>query len=163
MAKVDPIPRGFHTITPSLTVKDAEKAIEFYKKAFGAEQKEICLGPDGKSIMHAELKIGDSIIMLNDEYPDMGCRSPNSLGGSPVSLYLYVDDVDAWYARAVGAGATSVMPVADMFWGDRFGAVVDPFGHKWSIATHIKDMTPEEIARGQEAWKKQMDLAAAKK
>ncbi len=159
--KVDPVPKGFYTITPSLVVKDAAKAIEFYKRAFNAEQRDICYGPDGKSVMHAEMKIGNSIFMLNDEFPDMGCRSPLSLGGSPVSLYLYVDNADSWYERAIKAGAKSEMPVADMFWGDRFGSVVDPFGHKWALATHIKDLTPEEIKKGQEAWQK--ELAGAKR
>lgn len=161
MSKVNPVPTGFHTITPSLTVKDAETAIEFYKKAFNAEKREVCMGPDGKSIMHAELQIGDSVFMLNDEYPEMGCKSPLALGGSPVSLYLYVDNVDQWYDRAVKAGATSTMPVSDMFWGDRFGQVVDPFGHKWGLATHVKDLTAEEIKKGQEAWQK--ELAGAKR
>jgi len=161
MSKVDPVPKGYHTITPSLTVKDAAKAIEFYKQAFNAEQREICYGPDGKSIMHAELKIGSSIVMLNDEFPDMNCKGPLTLGGSPVTLYTYVDNVDKWYERAVKAGATSTMPVTDMFWGDRFGQVVDPFGHKWGLATHVKDLTPEEIKKGQEAWQK--EFAGAKR
>lgn len=161
MSKVDPVPQGYHTITPSLTVKDAAKAIEFYKQAFDAEQGEICMGQDGKTIMHAELKIGDSTFMLNDEFPDMGCKGPLSLGGSPVSLYLYVDNADTWYERAIKAGATSRMPVGDMFWGDRFGQVADPFGHIWSLATHVKDLTPEEIKKGQEAWQK--ELVGAKK
>lgn len=155
--KVNPIPKGFHTITPALVCKDAAKAMEFYKNAFGAEQLEgVCYGPDGKTIMHAEMKIGDSIFMLSDEFPDMGCHGPAKLGGTPVSLYVYVNDVDAVYAQAVKAGATVTMPVSDMFWGDRFGAVVDPCGHKWSIATHTKDLTPEEIKKGQEVWQKEM-------
>jgi uncharacterized glyoxalase superfamily protein PhnB len=155
-SKVDAIPKGYHTITPNLVVKNANSAIDFYKKAFGAIEKEICLGPDGKSIMHAELKIGDSIVMLNDEFPDMGCVGPQSLGGTSFSLYLYVDDVDTWHKRAVTHGATVSMPVTDMFWGDRFGQIIDPFGHRWSLATHTRDMTPEEIKKEQEAWQKQM-------
>ena len=162
MIKVDAIPKGYHTITPGLIVKNAEKAIEFYKKAFAAEEVCRCLSLDGKSIMHAELKIGDSIIMLNDEFPAMGCVSPETLGGCPTSLYLYVEDADSWYDRAIKAGAVSEMPVEDMFWGDRMGAVKDPFGHKWSLATHKKDLTPEEMRKGQEAWAEKM-MACSKK
>lgn len=155
--KVNPIPKGYHTITPSLVCKGADKAIEFYKKAFGAEQQmEVCYAPDGKTIMHAELKIGDSIFMLSEEFPEMGCHGPEKFGGSPTSLYLYVDNVDTSYSRAVNAGATPVVPVCDMFWGDRFGQIADPFGHKWSLATHVKDMTPEEMKKAQEAWQKEM-------
>ncbi len=157
MSKVDPIPKGYHTLTPALTVSDAKAAIEFYKKAFNAEQREICFGPDGQKVMHAEIKIGDSIIMLHDEFPQMGCVGPKALGGSPVSLFLYVENVDASFDRAVKAGAKVTMPVADQFWGDRFGQVEDPFGHKWGISTHIADLTPEEVKKGQEEWqKKQM-------
>ncbi len=160
MAKVDPVPKGYHTITPGLTVKDAKGAMEFYKKAFGAEEKDVCFGPDGKSIMHAELKIGDSMIMLNDEFPQMGCLGPKSIGGTPVSLFLYVDNVDSWFERATKAGATVTMPVSDMFWGDRFGQLEDPYGHKWGIATHIADLTKEEMEKGQKEWEaKQMALA----
>ena len=158
MAKVEPTQKskGYHTVTPGLTVSDAKAAIEFYKKAFGAEEREVCLGPDGK-VMHAEIKIGDSIIMLNDEFPKMGCVGPKSLGGTPVSMFIYVENVDAMYDRAVKAGATATMPVADQFWGDRFGQVVDPYGHKWGISTHIADPTPEEMKKAKEEWaKKQM-------
>lgn len=154
--KVDPIPKGYHTITPTLTVKGADKALEFYKQAFGAEQRECCYGPDGKSVMHAEMKIGDSILMLNDEFPDMGCLGPESIGGTPVSLYLYVENVDQFVETAVEAGAKITMPISDMFWGDRWGQLVDPFGHKWGVATHVKDMTPEEIKKAQESWQKEM-------
>jgi len=143
---VKPIPDGWHTVTPSLTVRGAARAIEFYKQAFGAKETMRMPGPEGK-IMHAELKIGDSVVMLNDEFPDMGTRSPESLGGSPASLFLYVEDVDAAFDRAVKAGAQVAMPVQDMFWGDRFGRVIDPFGHGWAMATHKEDLTPEEIAR----------------
>ncbi|MBY0358685.1 MAG: VOC family protein [Candidatus Obscuribacterales bacterium] len=155
-----PIPDGYHTLTPSLTCKDAAKALEFYKKAFNAElHGDVCYGPDGKAIMHAEMKIGDSIFMLNDEFSEM-CSSPVKLGGSPVSLYMYVKDVDTAFAQAVKAGATADMPVTDMFWGDRFGALTDPFGHKWSLATHVKDMTAEEIQKAKAAWEKEMCAAS---
>lgn len=160
MTKVDPIPAGYNSITPTLTVKGALKALEFYKQAFGAEQREVCYGPDGKTVMHAELKIGTSIVMLNDEFPEMNCLSPESIGNTPVSLYLYVENVDAVVDTAVKAGAKVTMPVSDMFWGDRFGQLVDPFGHKWGVATHVKDMTPEEIKKAQETWQKEMACAA---
>ena len=151
---VKPIPDGYHTLTPFLTVRDAVKAIEFYKQAFGAEERGIAKGPDGK-VMHAELKIGDSIIMLSDEFPDFGAKSPEAFGGSPMGLHIYLDGVDAAFDRAVKAGAVVEMPVADQFWGDRYGKLKDPFGHKWSIGTHIKDMSADEI-------KKSMDEAMAK-
>jgi uncharacterized glyoxalase superfamily protein PhnB len=149
-AKAKPIPEGFHTLTPHIVVKDAAKAIEFYKKAFGAEEVMRMPGPGGK-IMHADLKIGDSHLMLVDEFPEMDCHSPQSLKGSPVHLHVYVPDVDAAFKKAVAAGATASMPVTDMFWGDRYGKVTDPFGHKWSIATHQKDMTPAEIAKAMQS------------
>jgi PhnB protein len=145
MAK--PIPQGYHTVTPYLTVKGAAQAIDFYKRAFGAQEVERMPGPDGTSVMHAELKIGDSIVMLSDEFPQMGTRSPQTLGGSTVSLFLYVPDVDAAFKRAVDAGAKATMPPADMFWGDRFGKVADPFGHAWGLATHTEDLSPDEIRR----------------
>ena len=144
---VKPIPDGFHTLTPHLTMKDAAAAIEFYKKAFGAVELERHHGPDGKSIMHATLKIGDSRFMLNDEFPEMGGKGPQTLGGSPVCMHISVAAVDEWFARAVAAGAKVTMPLADMFWGDRYGQIEDPFGHKWSLATHLEDVTPEESAR----------------
>lgn len=144
-----PIPEGYHTITPYLTVKGAEKAIEFYKKALGAQETVRMPGPDGRGIVHAELKIGDSIIMLHDEMPEN--KSPQSLGGSPVGLYLYLQDVDAAFKKAVAAGAQELQPVQDMFWGDRVGQFKDPFGHFWTLATHKEDLTPEEVAkRGRE-------------
>ena len=143
-AKIKPIPEGYHTVTPYLIVAGADKAIEFYKKAFGATETTRLTTPDGK-VMHAEIKIGDSQIMLTDESPDCGSLGPLTVGGTPVSIVLYVEDVDSVVSRAVTAGAEVLMPVADMFWGDRFGTVVDPFGHKWSIATHIEDVSPEEI------------------
>jgi len=138
-----PIPEGFHTVTPHLTMKNAGEAIEFYRKAFGAEEVARMPGPGG-SVMHAEIRIGDSPIMLNDEFPEHGARGPKTIGGTPVSIHLYVNDVDALFDRAVKAGAKVTMPIADMFWGDRFGKLEDPFGHQWSLATHKEDVTPEE-------------------
>ena len=137
------IPEGYHTITPHLIVKGAAEAIEFYKNAFGAEEVMRMPGPDGM-IMHSELRIGDSHFMLNDEFPNFGKMGPKSIGGTAVTIHLYVSDVDALYARAVKAGAKATMPIADMFWGDRYGQIEDPFGHQWSLATHKEDLTPEE-------------------
>lgn len=144
MPAVKPIPDGFHTITPHIVVKGAAKAIDFYKAAFGAEELGRHAMPDG-SIMHALLKIGDSMLMLNDEFPMMGAKGPQSIGGTSVTMNLYVQDADKAWARAVKAGATVKMPIADMFWGDRYGIVSDPFGHAWSIATHKVDLTPAQI------------------
>ncbi|PYU94634.1 MAG: glyoxalase [Acidobacteria bacterium] len=144
--KVKPIPEGFHTLTPHLIVRDAKRAIDFYKRAFGAQQAETHLTPDGK-VMHARLKFGDSALMLNDEFPEMGARSPQSLGGSPVTINIYTEDVDRLFNQAVSAGATVVMPLKDQFWGDRYGVVADPFGHKWSLCTHIEDVVPEELEK----------------
>ena len=146
---VKAVPAGYHTLTPALTVKDAKAAIAFYQKAFGAQEKEIFAGPDGR-IMHAEVKIGDSILMLADEMPQMGCFSPASLKGSPASLYLYVENADSLFQQAVKAGAQVAMPIADMFWGDRCGQVTDPFGYKWSIATHREDLTLDQIRKRSE-------------
>ena len=146
---VKAVPEGYHTITPYLTVRDAARAIEFYKQAFGAEARGAMPGPDGK-IMHAELRIGDSIIMLADEFPEFGSLSPQTTGGSGTGLHIYIEDVDAAFDRAVKAGASVEMPVADMFWGDRYGKLKDPFGHKWSIGTHTKDMSMDEMNRGME-------------
>jgi uncharacterized glyoxalase superfamily protein PhnB len=151
---VKPIPDGYHTLTPFMTVRDAARAIEFYKQAFGAVDKGVMKDPSGK-VMHAELKIGDSIIMLGDEYPDFGALSPQSVGGSSSGLHIYLEDVDAAFTRAIKAGAIVEMPVADMFWGDRYGKLRDPFGHKWSIGTHKADLSMEEMKRG-------MDEAMAK-
>ena len=149
-----PIPDGYHTLTPFLTCRDAARAIEFYKQAFGAKERGVMKGPDGK-VMHAELMIGDSIIMLSDEFPEFGALSPQSIGGSGMGLHIYVDGVDAAFDRAVKAGAQVEMPVMDQFWGDRYGKLKDPFGHKWSIATHTKDMSADEMKRS-------MDDAMAK-
>jgi len=143
------IPEGYHTVTPALTVKNGAEAIEFYKKAFGAEEVMRVHGPDGKSLMHAEIRVGDSRIMLGEEWPDAGQRAPSSVGAATSSLYLYVADVDAAFKRAVTAGAKALMPVTDMFWGDRFGQVEDPSGHRWGLATHVEDPSPEEITRRQ--------------
>lgn len=145
---VKPIPEGYHTITPHMTVRDAARAIEFYKQAFGAEDRGAMKDPSGK-IMHAELKIGDSILMLADEFPEYGSMSPHS-GGSSIELHIYVPDVDAAFSRAVKAGAQVEMPVMDQFWGDRYGKLKDPFGHKWSIATHTRDLSQDEMKRGME-------------
>jgi uncharacterized glyoxalase superfamily protein PhnB len=150
---VKPIPDGYNTVTPTITVHEAAKAIEFYKKAFDAQEIFRFSSPDGKTIMHAEIKIGNSIVMLNDEFPQMNCCSPQSIGGTGSSIFLYVDDADATFNKAVSAGAKSLMPLMDAFWGDRFGSIEDPFGHVWSIATHKKDMTPDEIKMAQEAFK----------
>jgi PhnB protein len=147
------IPPGYHTITPQLTVRNAAAAVDFYQRAFGATELMRMPGPDGRSIMHAELKIGDSVFFLNDEFPGMGARSPESLGGSTGSFHVYVEDVDAAFSRAVAAGARVSMPVADMFWGDRYGKVADPFGHEWGLATHTEDLSDEEVReRAQKAF-----------
>jgi len=139
-----PIPKGYHSVTPYLIVNHAAEALEFYQRAFGATERMRMPGPDHK-IMHAEIQIGDSRIMLADESPDMKCRSPKALGGTTSSLMVYVEDVGALFKSAVKAGATAVRPVQDMFYGDRAGTVSDPFGHVWDLATHKEDLTPEEI------------------
>jgi PhnB protein len=141
-----PIPDGYHSATPYLIVAGAADAIEFYKRAFGAVELFRMAKPDGK-VGHAEIRIGDSVIMLADEHPDMGYRSPSSLGGSPVSIMLYMEDVDGVFARALEAGARAQRGVADQFYGDRNGILEDPFGHVWTIATHVEDVPPEEIER----------------
>jgi uncharacterized glyoxalase superfamily protein PhnB len=145
--KVAAIPRGYHSVTPHLTVRGAADAIDFYKRAFGARERGRMPGPDGKIIMHAELQIGDSIVFLADEFPDMGCRAPRTLGGTTGSLHLYVRDVDQAFQRAVTAGAEVRMPVTDMFWGDRYAKVADPFGHEWGLGTHKEDLSAREIGR----------------
>jgi uncharacterized glyoxalase superfamily protein PhnB len=145
MTTVQPIPTGFHTVTPYLVVYDANAAIDFYKRAFGAEDLCRLPGPDGQRIMHATIRIGDSMIMLSDEFREHGHTAPTSLGGSPVSIHLYVNNVDAVFEQAVLAGATIAMPIQDMFWGDRFGKLTDPYGHQWSIATCVKEVSPQEM------------------
>ena len=141
---VKPIPEGYHTLTPFLTVRNAVKAIEFYKQAFGAQERGVAKDPTGK-VMHAEVKIGDSIIMLSDEFPEFGSLSPESGGSPSMGLHIYIENVDQAFDRAVNAGAKVEMPVMDQFWGDRYGRLKDPFGHKWSIATHTKDMSADEM------------------
>ena len=143
---VKPVPEGYHTVTAVLIVHDGERALDFYQKALGATERMRSKGPDGK-ISHAELQIGDSLVMLSDESPGMGSKSPKTLGGVSTSLWLYVPDVNATYERAVKAGAQSVMAPADMFWGDRHARIRDPFGHEWSIASHVEDVPPGDLER----------------
>jgi uncharacterized glyoxalase superfamily protein PhnB len=149
MAK--PIPDGFSSITPHIVVNDGAKAIDFYKQAFGAQELGRHLAPDGKNVMHAQLKIGNSILMMAGEFPP-NCLSPKSRGGTSVFLHIYTENADAAYDRAVKAGCKGNMPVSDMFWGDRYGQVEDPFGHLWSIATHKQDLTPDQIAANAKAF-----------
>lgn len=144
-------PPGYHTITPSIVVRDAARAIEFYQRAFGAEELHRLAGPDGK-IMHAEIRIGDSIVMLGEENEQWGARSPLSTQGNPGSLHIYVPDVDAAFARAIQAGATVRYPIEDAFWGDRYGKVTDPFGHEWGLATRMKTLSPEEVEKAAAEW-----------
>lgn len=146
MPKVRPIPKGYHTVTPALAVQGADAFIKFCRKAFGAKELSRLPGPGG-SVMHAELEIGDSRIMIGEETPGMGNPSAKTLGGCPVSLFLYVTDVDAAFKKAVKAGATAQMPPADMFWGDRYCRLGDPFGHSWALATHIEDVSPKEMKK----------------
>ncbi|HEY1581906.1 MAG TPA: VOC family protein [Chthoniobacterales bacterium] len=144
-----PIPAGAHTVTPHLICAGAAEAIDFYKRAFGAVELGRLAGADGK-IMHASLRIGDSMVMLNDEMPERGALGPKLLKGSPVTIHLYVEDADAVFTQALKAGATATMPLDDMFWGDRYGKVEDPFGHHWSIGTHLRDVSPEEMKKEME-------------
>ena len=144
---VKPIPDGYHSVTPTLTIKGASEAIEFYKKDFDAKEIYRFPGSDDKSIMHAEIRIGDSAIMLCDEMPQMGCLSPTSIGGPSGSIYLYVNDADSVFNKAVSIGAKPMLPMMDGFWGDRIGALTDPFGHRWTIATRKKEMTVKEIQK----------------
>lgn len=153
------IPEGYHTITPQITCRNAQRAIEYYKQVFGATELNRAPGPDGK-IMHAELQIGDSRIMLNDEFPGMN-EAPDASKPSSSSLFFYTENVDAVFERAVKAGATVKMPVTNMFWGDRYGTFNDPFGHRWGIATHVEDVAPDEMQRRMEEAAKQMGKRAA--
>ena len=146
MSAVKPVPDGYHTVTPYLAVRDAAAALAFYAKAFGAEELFRMPGPGGV-VMHAELKLGDSIVMLGEESPQMGTSAPQTVGGTPVSLMVYLNDVDASFSRAAQAGCTVQMPPTDMFWGDRYGKLQDPFGHHWSLATHKEDVSPEDMAK----------------
>ena len=141
---VRPIPEGFHSVTPHLVCEGAARAIDFYRQAFGAVEIDRMPGPGGK-IMHASLRIGDSMLMLCDDFPEYGSRGPLALQGSAVVIHLYVPDADAVWERALTAGGKPLMPLDDAFWGDRYGQLVDPFGHRWAIATHLRDMTPQEI------------------
>jgi PhnB protein len=150
---VKPIPEGYHSVTPYLVVKGAAAAIDFYKKIFGAVEIMRMPAPDGR-IGHAELRFGDSVVMLADEYPEIQAVGPKTLGNTPVGLLLYVDDVDKTVERAVASGATIQKPVADQFYGDRTGTIEDPFGHKWTVATHVEDVSPEEMQRRMAALEK---------
>ena len=151
-----PIPSGYHAVTPSLTFKDSKKAMDFYKKAFGSTVLDVFQNLTGPGIMHATIQIGDSIIMMGDENQGHTCKSAETLGASPISLFIYVPDADAVFKQAVAAGGTAAMPVADMFWGDRAGSIKDPFGYQWMIATHKRDLTHEEIRKEAQAFFAQM-------
>jgi PhnB protein len=151
---VKAVPAGYHTATPYLIVDGAAKALEFYRKAFGATERMRFAAPGGK-IGHAEITIGNSAIMLADEHPEMGYRGPQAIGGTPVSIHLYVENVDEVFPRALAAGATALRPVADQFYGDRSGTLRDPFGHVWNVATHKEDLSPEELSRRAQAAMKQ--------
>ncbi len=152
MAKA--IPEGFHTLTPSFTFKECKRAIEFYKKAFNAQLLDLFPALDGKGVMHATIKIGNSILMMGDEmYGSENCpKSAETMGNFPISMFIYVPDVDSMFNQAIAAGGQVTMPVAEMFWGDRAGHLKDPFGYSWMIATHTKDLTPEEISKNAEAF-----------
>ena len=150
---VKPIPDGYHSVTPYLVIDGASDAIEFYKKAFGAT--EVFRMPMGDRVGHAELQIGDSVVMLADEFPDMGHRGPKALGGTPVSLMVYVEDVDRQFRQAIDAGAKEKRPLENQFWGDRMGTLQDPFGHQWSLASHVEDVSPEEMQKRMEQFSSQ--------
>jgi PhnB protein len=152
---VRPVPEGYHTITPYLAVEDASAAIDFYQRAFGAKERVRMPGPGG-AIMHAELEIGDSLVMLSDPFPQASTRPPKELGGTSVNIFTYVEDCDSLFRQAVDAGSSSLMEPDDMFWGDRFASVQDPFGHTWTIATHVEDVEPAEMQRRSEEWAAQM-------
>jgi len=149
-----PVPEGYHTVTPSMTFKNSQKAIDFYKKAFGAKVQALMKAPDGKSIMHATIQIGNSILMMGDELPQ--CKSAESLGASPITLFIYTPDADKTFEQAVRAGGKVTMPMEDMFWGDRAGSVTDPFGYNWMIATHKQDLTDSQIQEGAKAFFERM-------
>lgn len=153
--KVSPVPEGFSTVTPHLVVRNAEQALEFYKNAFSAVETVRMPGPGGK-ILHAEIKIGDSHLFLADEMPEWGSKSPLMLGGTGTTICLYVKDADAVFNQAVSAGAKVAMPLADQFWGDRYGKLMDPYGHEWAVATHLEDLTPAEMKKRQEVTMAQM-------
>jgi PhnB protein len=157
--KAQAIPKGYHTVTPSIVVDGAAKAIDFYKKALGAEEITRFPGPDGK-IMHAEIRIGDSVIMLVDQMPEQGGRGPKLIGGTPVSFFIYGENVDAAWKRAVDAGAKPIMPLDDQFWGDRTGLLEDPYGHHWWLAQHVEDLTPDELQKRSETFFSHMQTAS---
>lgn len=159
MAKTSYIPTGYHTVTPYITVNDAAEAIEFYKRAFGAEERFRMPGPGGK-IMHSEIQIGDSMVMLSDEFPGFGMKSPVNAGCSTASIMIYIPDVDASFDRAVKAGAKTLKAVENTFWGDRYGHLIDPFGHHWSLATHIEDVSMDEMERRSKEFMAQMQAAS---
>jgi PhnB protein len=150
-----PVPEGYHTLTPYLAVEDATAAIDFYQRAFGAKERVRMPGPDGM-IAHAELEIGDSKVMLADPFPQSSTRPPKELGGTSVGIFVYVENVDEVFQKAVDAGATATMEPDDQFWGDRFGSVTDPFGHSWQISTHVEDVPPEEMEKRSKEWMSQM-------
>jgi PhnB protein len=154
--KVSAIPKGYHSVTPVLIVKGAEQAIEFYKKAFGAKELHRAYMPGGNIILHAEIQIGDSRIMLNDEFPEMNCKSPQSVGGASTALYVYVKDVEKIFTQAPAAGATVTMPVMDAFWGDTTGQLIDPYGHVWSFASRKRNLSSKEMQKAQEEWLAEM-------
>lgn len=146
-----PVPEGYQTLTPYLPVDDASEAIEFYQRAFGAKERSRMAGPDGK-IAHAELEIGNSVVMVSDPFPQATAKPPKELGGTSASIFMYVENVDEVFRQAVDVGATPTMEPEDMFWGDRFGAITDPYGHAWQIATHVEDVSPEEMAERSKEW-----------
>ena len=150
MTTTSHMPEGFQSVTPNMTFKDTKKALEFYKKALGANVLEVLPMPGGNGTMHATMKIGNSILMMGDEMPN--CPSAETMGNTPIGLFVYVPDVDTVFKQAVAAGATETMPVSDMFWGDRCGNIKDPFGYSWMIGTHTRDLTPEEIQQGAKAF-----------
>lgn len=145
MANVKPVPEGMSTVTPHIVCKDAAQAIEFYKQAFGAVEIDRLMAPDGSKLLHATMRIGDSVVMLADEFPEWGSVGPLTLEGSPVTLHIYVDDADAAAERAVRAGAKITMALENTFWGDRYGTLEDPFGHRWAVATHVRDVPADEM------------------
>ena len=143
---VDAIPKGFSSVTPHLVIKDCAKALDFYVKALGAQEIYRSMMPDGR-VMHAMIQVGNSIVMMAGEFPEMGAVGPNKLGGTPVALHVYTEDADKLFKKAVDAGATPIMPISDTFWGDRYGQIQDPYGHRWAIATHTKDVSPQEMEK----------------
>jgi PhnB protein len=161
MAQVNPIPQGMHSVTPNLTIRGCARAIEFYQRALGAKEVMRMQAPDGKSIWHAELRVGDSVVFMNDEMPGLPIRAPDPARPAPVGMWLYVPDCDAAYRRAIEAGGRSGMEPADMFWGDRTASIVDPFGYGWTFATHVKDLTEEEMRRGGEEFARKMASGSA--